>query len=165
MRLLLRNTIRSQNLLIRPLKLHFYSIALNPGSANRRFFQTLQQSIRTTSGVNNCASIDLHRSEIPFSTPSEPTFKKSFLTLSKMGRASDIIPQSGVRNFDGFDVHIIPILEDNFSYLIIDHATSESALVDPAEPELCQKKLSELQQATPQLKLNYVLTTHKVGIK
>ena len=32
-------------------------------------------------------------------------------------------------------VHIIPALEDNYMYLIVDEASNEAAIVDPVEPE------------------------------
>lgn len=53
------------------------------------------------------------------------------------------------------DVHVIPILSDNFSYLIHDKDTSIAALVDPAEPH----KLLDLAK---KLKANVTtsLTTH-----
>ena len=59
--------------------------------------------------------------------------------------------QSGV----GFDVHIVPILEDNFSYVVMDRSTSEAALVDPADPEPVLAAASSLGA-----NVTAVLTTH-----
>lgn len=36
---------------------------------------------------------------------------------------------------DEMRVHIIPALEDNYMYLIVDEASNEAAIVDPVEPE------------------------------
>ncbi|XP_051123099.1 hydroxyacylglutathione hydrolase cytoplasmic [Andrographis paniculata] len=49
----------------------------------------------------------------------------------------------------------IPCLEDNYSYMIIDEATKDAAVVDPVEPH---KILSVAQENGANLKL--VLTTH-----
>lgn len=32
-------------------------------------------------------------------------------------------------------VHIIPALQDNYMYLLVDEASNEAAVVDPVEPE------------------------------
>ena len=50
-------------------------------------------------------------------------------TLSHRSDWKSQIPLS-----DTIDIHIVPILDDNFSYLIHDKTTSTAALVDPAEP-------------------------------
>ncbi|XP_013199925.1 hydroxyacylglutathione hydrolase, mitochondrial [Amyelois transitella] len=53
------------------------------------------------------------------------------------------------------EVKILPALQDNYMYLIIDKATKETAVVDPVEPT------SVLQAVQDQgLKLTTVLTTH-----
>ncbi|KAL9689154.1 hypothetical protein QQ045_033587 [Rhodiola kirilowii] len=49
----------------------------------------------------------------------------------------------------------VPCLEDNYSYIIIDDATKEAALVDPVEPEKVLKVANE-HGASPKM----VLTTH-----
>ncbi|XP_053608057.1 hydroxyacylglutathione hydrolase, mitochondrial isoform X2 [Plodia interpunctella] len=53
------------------------------------------------------------------------------------------------------DVKILPALQDNYMYLIIDKATKEAAVVDPVEP---QTVLHEVM--TQGLNLTTVLTTH-----
>ncbi|PKI33899.1 hypothetical protein CRG98_045729, partial [Punica granatum] len=52
-------------------------------------------------------------------------------------------------------IHHIPCLEDNYSYLVIDDATKEAAVVDPVEPE---KVVQAAQEHSASIKL--VLTTH-----
>ncbi|XP_031836961.1 hydroxyacylglutathione hydrolase, mitochondrial isoform X1 [Nomia melanderi] len=52
-------------------------------------------------------------------------------------------------------VQILPALQDNYMYLIIDEATQEAAIVDPVDPEAV---LSAVQQNN--VKLTKVLTTH-----
>lgn len=54
------------------------------------------------------------------------------------------------------DVHVIPMLQDNFSYLIADRATKAAACVDPYTP---QKVLAKAQQLGVNLAM--CLTTHR----
>lgn len=52
-------------------------------------------------------------------------------------------------------VHIVRVLTDNFSYIIVDEKTKKAICVDPAEPE---KVLREIQKLGAQL--HYALCTH-----
>uniref|UniRef100_A0A0B7A1E1 Metallo-beta-lactamase domain-containing protein n=1 Tax=Arion vulgaris TaxID=1028688 RepID=A0A0B7A1E1_9EUPU len=52
-------------------------------------------------------------------------------------------------------VKLLPALEDNYMYLIIDEQSNQCAVVDPVEPETVQKALNE-----EGVKLTTVLTTH-----
>lgn len=52
-------------------------------------------------------------------------------------------------------VKLIPALQDNYMYLIIDEETKEAALVDPVEPEKCMNAIRE-----ENVKLTHILTTH-----
>jgi len=52
-------------------------------------------------------------------------------------------------------VHLVPILSDNYSYIIVDSKTNEAAVVDPAQPQPIVKKVKDLG-----VKLTTVLTTH-----
>lgn len=57
--------------------------------------------------------------------------------------------------YERMDVKILPALQDNYMYLIVDKATNEAAVVDPVEPN------SVLQAVGDQgAKLTTVLTTH-----
>ncbi|XP_034110062.1 hydroxyacylglutathione hydrolase, mitochondrial isoform X1 [Drosophila albomicans] len=56
---------------------------------------------------------------------------------------------------NGFDVKILPALQDNYMYLIVDNKTREAAVVDPVDPDLVIKTAQ-----AENLKLNKVLTTH-----
>jgi len=53
------------------------------------------------------------------------------------------------------DVKIIPALDDNYMYLIIDKATREAAVVDPVEPEKVYKAVEN-----EDVNLTTILTTH-----
>ncbi|CRG98551.1 cytosolic glyoxalase II, putative [Plasmodium relictum] len=53
------------------------------------------------------------------------------------------------------EIHIVPVLSDNFSYIIIDKKTRKAACVDPAEPEKVLRKIENLN-----IELEYVLCTH-----
>ncbi|CAG9786024.1 unnamed protein product [Diatraea saccharalis] len=53
------------------------------------------------------------------------------------------------------DVKILPALQDNYMYLIVDKTTKEAAIVDPVEPKTVLKAVQEQG-----LKLTSVLTTH-----
>lgn len=53
------------------------------------------------------------------------------------------------------DVKILPALQDNYMYLIVDKATKEAAIVDPVEPNTVLKAVQENG-----VKLTTVLTTH-----
>ncbi|XP_030387919.1 hydroxyacylglutathione hydrolase, mitochondrial isoform X2 [Scaptodrosophila lebanonensis] len=56
---------------------------------------------------------------------------------------------------DGMQVKILPALQDNYMYLIVDGKTQEAAVVDPVDPELVIKTVQEAK-----VNLNKVLTTH-----
>ncbi|XP_037722195.1 hydroxyacylglutathione hydrolase, mitochondrial isoform X1 [Drosophila subpulchrella] len=56
---------------------------------------------------------------------------------------------------EGMEIKILPALQDNYMYLIVDTKTREAAVVDPVEPELVIKTVQE-----EQLTLSKVLTTH-----
>lgn len=53
------------------------------------------------------------------------------------------------------EVKILPALQDNYMYLIIDKATKEAAIVDPVEPKTVLDAVKEQG-----VKLTTVLTTH-----
>ncbi|XP_065899963.1 hydroxyacylglutathione hydrolase, mitochondrial-like [Dysidea avara] len=52
-------------------------------------------------------------------------------------------------------VHIIPALQDNYMYLLVDEASKQAAIVDPVEPEKVMNVVNK-----EQVKLTAVLTTH-----
>mmetsp|Transcript_16779 Transcript_16779/g.28322 ORF Transcript_16779/g.28322 Transcript_16779/m.28322 type:complete len:540 (+) Transcript_16779:297-1916(+) len=54
------------------------------------------------------------------------------------------------------DVVPVPILTDNYGYLIVDHATKQCAAVDPADPELFIQYIEQRK-----LTLTTILTTHQ----
>lgn len=55
------------------------------------------------------------------------------------------------------DVHILPALEDNYMYLLVDKKSGEAAVVDPVQPSTVLEKVKELGAG---VKLTTVLTTH-----
>lgn len=55
----------------------------------------------------------------------------------------------------GMQVKILPALQDNYMYLIIDNKTREAAVVDPVDPDLVIKTVND-----EKVTLNKVLTTH-----
>lgn len=57
--------------------------------------------------------------------------------------------------YNKMDVKILPALQDNYMYLIVDKATKEAAIVDPVEPNTVLKAVQENG-----VKLTTVLTTH-----
>lgn len=54
-------------------------------------------------------------------------------------------------------VVIVPVLQDNYSYLIVDEGTSTAAVVDPVEPDTVAAAAKK-----EGVKLVAVLTTHNV---
>lgn len=60
-----------------------------------------------------------------------------------------------VHEYKAMDIRILPALQDNYMYLIIDKATKEAAIVDPVEPQTVLKAIND-----PGIKLTTVLTTH-----
>lgn len=54
------------------------------------------------------------------------------------------------------DVVLVPVLEDNYAYLLVDKASKEAAAVDPAEPE---KVIAAAEERG--LRITSILTTHK----
>ncbi|XP_062907467.1 probable hydrolase PNKD isoform X1 [Mobula hypostoma] len=59
-------------------------------------------------------------------------------------------------NINGVKILPVPILSDNYSYLVIDVASNFAVAIDPADPEIIQACLEE-EGAT----LEAILTTHK----
>ncbi|KAJ8728314.1 hypothetical protein PYW08_016699 [Mythimna loreyi] len=57
--------------------------------------------------------------------------------------------------FQNMDVKILPALQDNYMYLIIDKATNMAAVVDPVEPNTVLQAVQESN-----VRLTTVLTTH-----
>lgn len=57
--------------------------------------------------------------------------------------------------YTAMDVKILPALQDNYMYLIVDKATKEAAIVDPVEPQTVLKAIKDQG-----IKLTTVLTTH-----
>jgi hydroxyacylglutathione hydrolase len=59
-------------------------------------------------------------------------------------------------------VHIIPILSDNYSYLIVDQKNHVCAIVDPAEPDKCIQEYNSINrhEYNGALQLKYLFTTH-----
>jgi hydroxyacylglutathione hydrolase len=67
-------------------------------------------------------------------------------------------------NFGGYSVSYLPFLSDNYAYFIVDRYTGETAVVDPADPELVLKEfqtLHEVHGTDRPLQLVMVLCTHK----
>lgn len=54
------------------------------------------------------------------------------------------------------DVIPVPILADNYGYMIIDRATKQAAVVDPADPRLMEQMLERRK-----VQLTTILTTHR----
>lgn len=63
--------------------------------------------------------------------------------------------KSAVNRHGGMEVHVLPALQDNYMYLIIDNATKDAAVVDPVDPDQVLAVVGEQQ-----VKLKSVLTTH-----
>ncbi|XP_068631911.1 hydroxyacylglutathione hydrolase, mitochondrial [Battus philenor] len=57
--------------------------------------------------------------------------------------------------YNKMDVKILPALQDNYMYLIVDKATKEAAIVDPVEPNTVLQAVQDHG-----VKLTTVLTTH-----
>jgi len=65
---------------------------------------------------------------------------------------------------DNRDISIvpIPILQDNYGYLIVDHSTGKCAAVDPADPYVVLDAVERMRKDShPQIQLTHILTTHK----
>lgn len=63
--------------------------------------------------------------------------------------------QQSSQDFKAMDVKILPALQDNYMYLIVDKETKEAAIVDPVEPKTVLKAVDEHG-----VKLTTILTTH-----
>lgn len=60
-----------------------------------------------------------------------------------------------VETYKEMDVKILPALEDNYMYLIVDKATREAAVVDPVDPAAVLKAVQDQK-----VNLTSILTTH-----
>uniref|UniRef100_A0A2S2Q371 hydroxyacylglutathione hydrolase n=1 Tax=Sipha flava TaxID=143950 RepID=A0A2S2Q371_9HEMI len=59
------------------------------------------------------------------------------------------------KEFDKFQVKVLPALSDNFMYLLVDNETKKAAIVDPVAPDVVWDTVQK-----ENLKLTTVLTTH-----
>lgn len=62
---------------------------------------------------------------------------------------------SEVHEYPTMDVQILPALQDNYMYLLVDKATNEAAVVDPVDPNTVIQAVGNCNA-----KLTTVLTTH-----
>lgn len=102
---------------------------------------------QTTCGVR---SLYLRRSFASSSRQTRTTFTSFSMAATKPGNATRVALS------DSVDVHIVPILDDNFSYLIHDKDTNNAALVDPANPTPLLSLAAQLGAT-----ITTSLTTHK----
>ena len=54
------------------------------------------------------------------------------------------------------DVHLVPMFQDNYGFILIDKQTNTTACIDPGDGSIIKSALDELK-----LKLNYIFCTHK----
>ena len=78
-------------------------------------------------------------------------FASKFLSFSKRYCHS----RQAIEKLQTMKIRVIPALQDNYMYLLVDQATSEAAAVDPVEPEKIVQAVDE-----EKAKLTTVLTTH-----
>ena len=57
----------------------------------------------------------------------------------------------------GIEIKVVPFLEDNYGYIVIDEVTGEVALVDPADSDTFDEYLETFGLPN----VNMILTTHK----
>lgn len=76
----------------------------------------------------------------------------NFVTMAATGASN----ATSVPLSNSVDVHVVPILDDNFSYLIHDKTSGNAALVDPATPKPLVALAAELGAT-----ITTSLTTHK----
>jgi hydroxyacylglutathione hydrolase len=69
---------------------------------------------------------------------------------------------SQIRGVSSIRVHTVPLLSDNYSYLITDNSTGIGACVDPGEALPIINKVTEIQKNNS-FELKYILATHKHG--
>jgi len=76
-----------------------------------------------------------------------PSYKH---TIGKMHSKPTVIQKSKL------SVHILPALQDNYMYMVIDNNSKEAVLIDPADAKTVQSYLDQ----NPEIKLKAVLATH-----
>ncbi|KAH8378801.1 hypothetical protein KR009_001423 [Drosophila setifemur] len=118
-------------------------------SCSRYQFQLLRTSILPAGGGFNggrrffCA--------VPVSVSQSPVKLQKLRKVGFRGMHSTL---EDVK-LEGMVIKILPALQDNYMYLIIDKETREAAIVDPVDPELVIKTVQEGNWT-----LKKVLTTH-----
>lgn len=73
-------------------------------------------------------------------------------TMSTSSQSSAISTQST----SYADVHMFPMFDDNYGFILVDKKSSKSAVVDPGEGAAVKAALDELD-----INLDYILLTHK----
>lgn len=89
---------------------------------------------------------------LPFGL-SEQITKLYFQVLIRNQRGSHSISEH--HKLQSMDIKILPALQDNYMYLIVDKATKQAAIVDPVEPKTVLNAVKEQG-----VSLTTVLTTH-----
>jgi hydroxyacylglutathione hydrolase len=82
--------------------------------------------------------------------------------ISVLVSGSRFLMQNSRRGISSVGIHSVPILSDNYSYLIVDSSTGIGACVDPGDALPIIKKVSEIQKKSP-FQLKFILATHKHG--
>lgn len=65
--------------------------------------------------------------------------------------------------FDDFTVYTVPFLADNYAHIVVDRASGEAAVVDPADPAAVERALASVRAADGgggAITLTAILTTH-----
>ena len=70
------------------------------------------------------------------------------------GTASSYISRSLTNAYA--DVHLVPMMQDNYGFIIVDKLSNTCAVVDPGDGLVIEKALNELE-----LSLDVILCTHK----
>ena len=80
-----------------------------------------------------------------------------------LARGAAAAAHSGVKRteFESFSVWSVPYLADNYAHVVVDRASGEAAVVDPADADAVERAVAAIRAETAgALNLTTVLTTH-----
>jgi hydroxyacylglutathione hydrolase len=84
-------------------------------------------------------------------------FAARLFSTRSFGMTTTVTHSLGKSPSSGIDITIVPMFDDNYGYIIVDKATNQAAVVDPAD----SAPMFSVLQSLPDIELKQLWATHK----